>query len=73
MRAKGLTQREIADTAGVSDATVRRDLAAQPTNVGSEPITNSRGQQRPATYSRPDLEDVIDAVVGATDRSGVQL
>lgn len=41
---------------------VRRDLASQPTNVGSEPITNSRGQQRPATYARTE-PDVIDAEV----------
>lgn len=66
MRAKGLTQQEIADTAGVTDATVRRDLASQPqpTNVGSGSITNSRGQQRPATYTRTEREDdVIDAEI----------
>lgn len=62
IRAAGLTHQEIADTAGVSDETVRRDL--QTTNVGSETVTNSRGQQRPATYARtePD-DDVIDAEI----------
>ena len=53
MRATGLTQQDIADTAGVSDETVRRDL--QTTNVESATIINARGQQRPATYT-PDKE-----------------
>lgn len=50
MRTSGLTYREIADTAGVSDETVRRDL--ETTNVVSPSITNARGQQRPASYTR---------------------
>jgi len=62
MRAKGLTQKEIADTAGVSRPTVAADLSSMP-NPDIE-VTNSRGQQRPATYARtsPD-DDVIDAEV----------
>lgn len=65
MRQQGLTQQEIADTAGVADATVRRDLAAQPTNVGSDPatVTNSRGQQRPSTYQRREPTYTPDADV----------
>lgn len=65
MRAKGLTQQEIADTAGVAKATVQNDLKA---NSGFEPkvVTNSRGQQRPATYSRNET-DVIDAEVVEDD------
>jgi hypothetical protein len=55
MRAKGLTQQEIADTAGVGQSTVARDLKTQMGNESAEPITNSRGQQRPATYSRPEF------------------
>lgn len=54
MRRAGLTQQEIADTAGVTEVTVRRDLS-QSTNVDSgepTPITNSRGRQRPAKYER---------------------
>lgn len=54
MRAAGLTQREIADTAGVTERTVRNDLSTGNLS-GSEdakPITNSRGQQRPASYVR---------------------
>lgn len=50
LRSQGLTQQEIADTAGVNVATVSRDLA----NAKSDPppvITNSRGQQRPASYT----------------------
>lgn len=54
MRAKGLTQQEIADTAGIDRRTVIRDLNV--TNAHSDgptpTITNSRGQQRPATYTR---------------------
>lgn len=57
MKAKGLTNADIASTAGVSDETVRRDLS-QPTNVVSDlppTITNARGQERPATYNTPDV------------------
>lgn len=52
MRRSGLTQQEIANTAGVAKATVQNDLKA---NSGFEPetVTNSRGQERPATYNRP--------------------
>lgn len=59
IRAKGLTQQEIADTAGVSRPTVASDLASMP-NPDIE-VTNSRGQQRPATYTRTERDDVIDA------------
>jgi hypothetical protein len=66
MRQSGLTTTEIADTAGVSDETVRRDLHS--TNVDSGPITNARGQQRPASYSArpvppPAPEHKVDAAV----------
>lgn len=66
MRAKGLTNKEIGDTAGVSEATVSRDLANA--SSGPDTITNSRGQQRPATYTRtaPD-DDVIDAEIVPDD------
>lgn len=54
MRAKGLTQQEIANTAGVSQRTISGDLNS---NSANDPeavatITNSRGQERPATYAR---------------------
>ena len=62
IRAKGLTQKEIADTAGVSVGTVNGDLKFSSENDEPEPITNSRGQQRPATYSRAE-PDVIDAEI----------
>lgn len=52
MRAAGLTQQEIADTAGVHESTVSRDLAnASSDEVAVVTITNARGQQRPANYS----------------------
>ncbi|MGP5640783.1 hypothetical protein ACTXPS_15225 [Brachybacterium tyrofermentans] len=66
IRASGLTQQEIADTAGVNAATVSRDLANA--SSGVESITNSRGQQRPATYTRTDSDDdVIDAEIVEDD------
>lgn len=51
MRAAGLTQKQIAETAGVAETTIRNDLNR--TFADEEPvvITNARGQQRPATYS----------------------
>lgn len=64
MRAKGLTHKEIGDTAGVSDETVRRDL--QTTNVGSPAtVTNANGVERPATYTARAAreDDVIDAEI----------
>ena len=68
MRAKGLTQQEIADTAGVNHATVSRDLANANSDDAEPPtITNSRGQQRPATYSRTEPDDVIDAEIVEDD------
>lgn len=62
MRGAGLTQQQIADTAGVSQDTVHRDLN---TDIGNEDapaptITNSRGQQRPASY-QSHHEDAPDA------------
>lgn len=61
MRAKGLTQQEIADTAGVSRRAVADDLLNADSPI--ETVTNSRGQQRPATYTRTEPDDVIDAEV----------
>lgn len=70
MRRAGLTQKEIAATAGVTERTVRSDLSTGNLS-GSEdqqPITNSRGQQRPATYTRAERgDDVIDAEIVPDD------
>ena len=70
IRASGLTQQEIADTAGVGVGTVNRDLAASdfPNGNSGSQVTNSRGQQRPTTYARtaPD-DDVIDAEIVEDD------
>lgn len=65
IREAGLTQREAAATAGVTERTIRNDLTSTGNFSGSEAvITNSRGQQRPATYQRTEREDdVIDAEV----------
>lgn len=66
MRSKGLTQQEIANTAGLHESTVSRDLANASSDL-PETVTNSRGQQRPASYSRPQTDDVIDAEVVEDD------
>lgn len=63
IREKGLTQQEIAATTGVTERTVRNDLASTGNVSGSEiTVTNSRGQERPASYRRTE-DDVIDAEV----------
>jgi hypothetical protein len=70
MRAKGLTQQEIADTAGVSVGTVNGDLKFNSENEAADPptpITNARGQQRPATYTR--TESTPDATPGPAPAS----
>jgi uncharacterized protein (DUF433 family) len=64
MRRTGLTQREIADTAGVTQQQVSNDLRLN-TNFGNEQpetITNARGQQRPATYSPSPTKEKADSV-----------
>jgi hypothetical protein len=67
LRRQGLTQREIGATLGVHEATVSRELA----NASSEPaatITNSRGQERPASYApRPAPEPVEGNVLEPDD------
>lgn len=75
LRGIGQTQQGIADKLGVNHATVSRDLAnansgsselrSQPTNVDSPAtITNSRGQERPASYAPrgvdPDTGEILD-------------
>ena len=67
IRAAGLTQQEIADTAGVSEGTVRNDLNRNSAIETPETFTNSRGQQRPATYSTRE-PDVIDAEIVEADQ-----
>lgn len=54
MRRSGLTQQEIADTAGVSRPTVAADLNADSDIEAPPTITNTRGQERPATYTKAD-------------------
>ena len=67
MRKAGLTQQEIADTAGVSQAQVNADIRglniSSDNQADAEPqtVTNARGQERPATYARHDSERVNTA------------
>lgn len=67
MRRSGLTQQEIADTAGVSRPTVVNDLASMSDSdieEPPEPITNARGQQRPASYRpRPEPAPSVEQAV----------
>lgn len=76
MRRSGLTQQEIADTAGITDRQVRRDLASTGHLSGSDfempTITNARGQQRPASYTprttpAPALPTAAEAVAEFPD------
>lgn len=63
MRRAGLSTNDIAATAGVSDDTVRRDLETADAVSGT--VLNSRGQSRPATYSKPtpELAPEVEAAV----------
>lgn len=67
MRRSGLTQQEIAETAGVSLPTVKRDLNGSSDSLSDVSITNARGQQRPATYTR--TESTPDATTGPAPAS----
>jgi hypothetical protein len=51
LRQEGLSQQSIADTVGVGDSTVSRDLKSQMGNEAAPTITNARGQERPTTYA----------------------
>lgn len=75
MRRERLTQQQIADKLNVSQATVSGDV--RDLNINSdietpETVTNSRGQERPATYRKPepphtvntDTGEVIDKATG---------
>ena len=69
-RKAGQTQQQIAEKLNVSTMTVNRDLRSEITNGKSLPetITDSRGQERPATYRKPatTLRDagVVDMATG---------
>lgn len=74
MRRSGLTQQEIADTAGVGVGTVHRDLSGThfPSGKSPETITNARGEQRPASYAprphAPQREAAPDSGPATPDR-----
>ena len=65
MRAKGLTQSQIAGTLGVSVGTVNAEVKFNIENDTVPPtIVNNRGQERPATYApRPATVTVDDMTV----------
>lgn len=68
MRRLGLTQQEIADTAGVSRPTVVNDLSSlSGTDIEAPTIVNARGQQRPASYAPRPAPTVEDAVAEFPD------
>lgn len=70
LRRSGLTQQEIAETAGVGIATVNRDLAAHLPNGRSDEaptIVNARGQQRPASYAPRPVPTIEEAVAEFPD------
>lgn len=50
LRARGLTQQQIADTVGTSKPTVHRVLREVSDETSPAVITNSLGDERPATY-----------------------
>lgn len=56
MRRERLTQQQIADKLNVSQFTVSKDLRGTNIDINNglpATITNSRGQERPATYAKP--------------------
>jgi len=63
LRSHGLTQQQIADTVGVSRPTVAGDLSMSTYDIEPHPITNTRGQERPATYVRREPPPVYIAPV----------
>ena len=72
-RKAGQTQQQIAQKLNVGQKTVSRDLISQMTNEDAPAtVTNSRGQERPATYRQPepphavntDTGEVIDKTTG---------
>ncbi|RBP66368.1 hypothetical protein DFO66_103315 [Brevibacterium sanguinis] len=68
LRSIGQTQQEIAEKVGVHVNTVANDISTHKI-VGSESITNSRGQARPASYStepksEPDPPPNVDPDTG---------
>lgn len=56
LRRTGLSQQQIGDTLGVAQRTVSGDLNSNPANQPAT-ITNSRGQERPTTYTRRKPDD----------------
>lgn len=68
MRRERLTQQQIADKLNVGQSTVDRDLRRLNTQMGNgslpETITDSRGQERPATYRKPEPPRTVNTDTG---------
>ena len=80
-RKAGQTQQQIAEKLNVTDRTIRNDLAALSSTgsfSGSDvTVTNSRGQERPATYRKPEPPhrvntDTGEIVPSAAERQAAQ-
>lgn len=66
-RKAGQTQQQIADKLNVGVGTVHRDLSRPDFPNGKslpETITDSRGQERPATYRKPEPPHTVNADTG---------
>ena len=65
-RKAGQTQQQIADKLNVNQATVGRDLANMQKHNRDLPetITDSRGQERPATYRKPEPPHTVNTDTG---------
>ena len=67
-RKAGQTQQQIADKLNVGQSTVDRDLRRLNTQMGNgslpETITDSRGQERPATYRKPEPPHTVNTDTG---------
>ena len=67
LRKAGQTQQQIADKLNVSLPTIERDVRKlNPSNDGftDVTVTNSRGQERPATYRKPEPPHAVNADTG---------
>lgn len=62
-RKAGQTQAQIAKKLNVHVNTVAGDISTHKI-VGSETVTNSRGQERPATYRKPEPPHTVNADTG---------
>lgn len=67
LRRTGMTQQDIAETVGVDPATVSRDLANASSDAAPLTIVNSRGQERPTSYSKPVDRTAVNATAAVLE------